>query len=120
MTAIFLEGIVGETAAKLDEVKPGWRNLITKPVNMCSSQCCIIGQVFGDFWDADLSKLGYQPNREQGYEMFQRMEWAIAHGLAVRGQSVGEVGERTLEAETIHLNQKWKAAVKTSLVAKAA
>ena len=49
---------VDNGVAYLDEVKPGWRELIDlKRLDISSVRCCVLGQVFGDFHNCPLIQL---------------------------------------------------------------
>jgi hypothetical protein len=80
-----LEKRVADAAKLLDECIPKWRSRITRPIKIGESENCIIGQVLGDFWSANLSKLGYAPDmgEDAPLEMTQRLQWGIEHGFAI-------------------------------------
>jgi hypothetical protein len=45
------ESRVRAGASLLDVRNPGWRDKITRPVNLLSAADCVLGQVYGNYWD---------------------------------------------------------------------
>ena len=83
-------------AAWLDEVKPGWREIIdTENLRMYSGVSCVLGQVFSvEAYEHDCSN-GY------GYAFYLANEssawWAINHGFESGGEAYFHLREAWLD-----------------------
>jgi len=63
---------VAAGAAHLDAEQPDWLDLIRAPLDMGDANNCVLGQVYGDYWDAPLVR---------DEEVAEADNWAVAHGF---------------------------------------
>lgn len=86
MTTRTLQEKAAATAALLDECEPAWAERIDlESLRMSDPYSCLIGQLKGDYFTADLRPLGYRPplffRRRRDPE--RRRQWGVKAGLNV-------------------------------------
>lgn len=79
-----IAGRVAQTCHMLDSIQPAWYKYIDRTLfDMGNPAQCIVGQIFGNFFTADITRLGYAYNpKDARQERAQRMQFCYEHALA--------------------------------------
>lgn len=102
-----LEQRVARGAAWLDENRPGWEFKIDLgELNLMLPNCCVLGQVDGNFWDS----LRRQAEFNRNTPFFDEMSWAASHGFFIRDE-LGEIRSSRI-SEYNQLTDAWRTLIK--------
>lgn len=99
-----LEQYVARGAAWLDENRPGWEFKIDLgELNLMLPDCCVLGQVDGNFWDS----LRRQAEFNRDTPFFDETGWAASHGFFIR-----DGNETRRISEYNQLTDAWRTLIK--------
>lgn len=92
--------------AFLDEASPGWREKITKPVSFPSATYCVLGQIYGSFYEA--AKIITGLDYENNYTAVR--EELINNGFLISYSEWGPPASEGIDLYKI-LEQEWNEAI---------